>query len=131
MQIDRLFNVLVLGGAALVAGACSGEDPDESGGPLERGAGAGGDAATSGTGGSGGGDAGTGGGDAGGSGSGGNGGAASGSSGQAGAAGTAGVSGLECGGNAGDPCGCPCCWVTDCINDEPCCTEAWGPCGGG
>ncbi len=37
---------------------------------------------------------------------------------------------LECSdppGSAKDPCGCPCCWIMECINTEPCCSE-WSEC---
>jgi hypothetical protein len=180
MRIERLFNVLVLGGAALGAG-CGHDDSNDgeatepstnagsgsggaamrntggtagtsgpeggrsnvggtsnagggavaSGGTNEGGAGAsasggsqvGGTAGSSespaGSGGTAGG--GTGGGGAAGGGTGGGGAGAA-----AGSGGTGTV--LECRlddmgrGNPRDPCGCPCCWATDCLNtDDGCC----------
>lgn len=108
MNIEKLFHVLVLGGAAMGLAAC-------------------GDAKEGGTGGSGagsneGGHGGAGGmnGQGGAAGMGGEGGNAGG-----GAGGTAGAggSGLQCSlsANPADPCGCPCCWVDSCLNTEPCC----------
>jgi len=120
MRIERLFNVLVLGGAAL-SGACSdAKEQDEDAEELGRGdggaaSGAGGADATGGateTVAAGGAASGAGGTDA-------TGGAGSGGDGAGG-----GATGPECttGGNAFDPCGCPCCWANDdCTNDEPCC----------
>ena len=114
MRMKRWFGVLVVGGAAL--SACSeATEPDEA---------VGGEGGTSGAGasGAGAGSSGTGGEAAGGSGS-----AAAGSGGEAhgsgGEAGEGGAESLLCSDPAAvaDACGCPCCWVTDCANDEPCC----------
>jgi hypothetical protein len=120
MKLDRLFNVLVLGGAAVGLAACSGE----GGGGSSEGAGgvgsggAGGNATGSSTSG----DMSTS------SATGGEGGAGGGGTGGAGGSGTGGVGGsgmLECSAMAdpADPCGCPCCWVTDCLNTELCCID--------
>jgi len=111
MRIERLFNVLVLGGAALTVG-CGNESPDTGG---ASGTNSGGTPGTAGAGGAAAGDASS----------------AGGSNGTAGGAGgaTAGSSGtLECmldslgRGNPADPCGCPCCWALDCLNTEDCCS---------
>lgn len=116
MQIERLFNVLVLGGAAFGAG-CSGSVTNPSG--------------TSAAGGSDGGDGGSAGGatsaSSGGTspvGSAGNGGiAASGGT----SAGAADAAALGCHidslgyGKLSDPCGCPCCWARDCLNTDDRC----------
>ena len=122
MRIERLFNVLVLGGVAAAAG-CGSEESDRAHSPSN-------DAGTGGTGGEIDADSGS---DAGGA-SGGAAGAAGGASGGAagaaggasgGAAGAAGGHGnLECSEAAqpSDACGCPCCWISDCLNSEPCCS---------
>jgi hypothetical protein len=114
MNIERLFQVLVLGGAALAAPGC-GDDP-------------------AGTSGSGGAEPGQGGGGSGGSPAGPTstattGGGGSGADGGAGGAGGVATSGggaspLECSAvpDPADACGCPCCWVENCLNtDEACC----------
>jgi hypothetical protein len=117
MRIERLFNVLVLGGAALTVG-CGNESPDSGGAGSS---GAGGASTDAGAGGAAAGDANTGG--TGGATAGGTAGATAGSSGE-----------LECRldslgrGNPADPCGCPCCWALDCLNTDDCCR---GFCGAG
>lgn len=117
MNIEKLFHVLVLGGAALGLGAC--------GDAKEGGAGGDGGAAGSDNGGNGGfgGAGGQGNGGAAGmsSGNGGNGGSAG--NGAGGAAGAGGGSNLVCTTPAspGDACGCPCCWADNCLNTEECC----------
>lgn len=113
MKLDRLFNVLVLGGAAIGLGTACGEE-NVGGGAAGGGTGEGGatssssNATTSGGGGDGGAAAGTGG--------------AGGVGGQT--AGSGGAGGLECPEipSPDAPCGCPCCWITDCLNtDAVCC----------
>jgi hypothetical protein len=114
MRVDRLFNVLVLGGAAIAA-SCG----DDKSGAAETGTAQGG---------------------AGGAAQGGAGGAAM----QGGAGGAADDAGVQAGNGGGsdaggstvtegglacptpssptDPCGCPCCWVANnCINTDKCC----------
>lgn len=128
MNLDRLFNALVLEGA-LLAAACDvepepGAPPeatgDETDAPVETtttgsGDGATSDATSSGSEGSTGGEGSTGEGTTGGS---------SESEGSTGAP-------LECSDppNAADPCGCPCCWILECVNTEECC-EGWSECVG-
>lgn len=115
MKLDRLFNVLVLGGAAIGLGTACGEENvgggGTAGGTGEGGATSSSSNATTGAGGAGG-AAGTGG--------------AGGVGGQsAGPGGAGGAGGLECPEipSVDAPCGCPCCWVTDCANtDADCCT---------
>jgi hypothetical protein len=148
MRVERLFKVLVLGGAAL-GGACGNEAAPE-GGKNEPGSGSGGadlagatsqggsdgssaaGAGSPSTGGTAGTDA-VGAADTGGAGkasAGGTGGmqTSAGNS-PGGEAGTAGSSvELECRldtagrGDPADPCGCPCCWALDCPNTEDCCS---------
>ncbi len=130
MKLERLFNVVVLGGASLGLGACG----------QQAGGGSGGDApgAVSGTGGHGGEDAAGGSGAQGGGGAGataGSGGGAT--SGTGGGAGGPQCTALEFPGEPKDPCGCPCCWMDGCNNDEPCCAafceaanDGVGCCGG-
>ncbi|MFP6687308.1 MAG: hypothetical protein VB934_21490 [Polyangiaceae bacterium] len=119
MKVDRLFHVLVLGGAALGAGGCADEQPDGT-----SGAGGGSSSATQASTGSG--DQGAGGMTAG------QGGAAqstasgAGGSGAGGSGATVASSGagpLTCSdtAEASDACGCPCCWMDNCLNTEPCC----------
>ena len=120
MHIERLFNALVLGGAAIGMGCSEDASPvDER--PSESNAGGRGD------GGSGagavGGTAGSGSGSTGGSGELAD---ASGTPGRAGGGGEPGEADAasgECSAipTPSDPCGCPCCWVDNCMNDEPCC----------
>jgi hypothetical protein len=115
MRIDRLFNLLVVGGSALaLMPGCSDGGGSE---PAETGGGAGAESAGS---------AGSASGGSAGSASGGNAGSASG-----------GVAGGDVGGAAGsagaaqcppDACGCACCWVTDCLDTEPCCAGWCGDC---
>lgn len=118
MRMDRLFHVLVLGGAAIgLSAGC-----DSGGGSGAGGDGAGGDPSTTG--------------DEGGGGSGGttasatdtgSGGTTSTgeTTGTAGAGGSGG--GLDCSlpASPDDPCGCPCCWAEDCSNDDPACCGAF------
>jgi hypothetical protein len=114
MNIEKLFHVLVLGGAALGLAACDQSKNAGAGGAAGAGS------ENGGNGGAGGND-GDGNGGAGGMNSG-NGGSAGGGAG--GAAGAGGGSNLQCTpfpGNPGDPCGCACCWANDCLNTEPCC----------
>jgi len=120
MKVDRLFNVLVLGGAAIAA-SCS----DDKGPAAETGTAQGGTGGASATvQGSGGAD--TSGSSTGGSGTGGTGGAESDASAQAGSGGTGGAATtdaeLKCSVHPApnDSCGCPCCWG-NCLNIEPCC----------
>ncbi len=121
MKLDKLFNVVVLGGAALVS-ACSDEDDVASnaaqGGTAGNGgAGTSSSSSTTGAGG------GTGPFEAGVQGG------AAGAGGEtpidAGAKddGRSAESGLACSPtpNPSDPCGCPCCWVANCINTDACC----------
>lgn len=136
MRIERLFNVLVLGGAALGAGCSSKADEParspaaEGGGAASAASGAAGEAvAGANDGGSGAAGAGAsepqaGGSDAGGAGT------ESGAGGAAGAGGAssqagAGGSPLVCSEtpSPSDACGCPCCWVGNCANTEPCCAS--------
>jgi hypothetical protein len=161
MKVDRLFNVLVLGGAALAA-ACSDNHgstgsavtptgtagsqgtstTDGTGGAATTSSGAGG--ASAGTGGEGGADS-DGGLAAGGGGTSSTGGAAGAGEGGAagGGSGGRGADASSVGGSASmgadaalmcsktpsasDPCGCPCCWVTNCLNTEACC-KGLSPC---
>jgi hypothetical protein len=113
MRIERLFNVLVLGGAALAG--CGDDEEGGAGDTRSAGQGAAGPAgngpAT------------------------GNAAATSGAGGQGGSTeqgpGGAGVGGAPvCSEPASptDPCGCPCCWVLDCLNTEECCTGWCGSC---
>jgi hypothetical protein len=149
MRVERLFKVLVLGGAAL-GGACGNEAAPEGGtnepgsgsggadspGPTSQGGSDGSSAAGAGgtsTGGMAGTDA-VGAADTGGAGrasAGGVGGMQTSSAGNSpgGGAGMAGSSvELECRvdpngrGDPEDPCGCPCCWALDCPNTEDCCS---------
>lgn len=124
MRLERLFHVLVLGGAAI--GLTTGCD-DGTGGAGEGGSGgsggaAGGGTATTST--------------TTGEGAGGSGGAtASATETGSGGATTTGETtgsggsgrGLECSEPAdpGDPCGCPCCWAENCSNDDPACCGAF------
>ena len=145
MRIERLFHVLVLTGAAL--GSACGESADGGGGGGAAGgprAGGGGGAGSDGS--RAGGGAGSDGSRAGGGSDGARAGAASGtdpatSGGRGGSAGATGADGglsdsdagafpeggsaapLECSAppDPRDPCGCPCCWVTSCLNTESCC----------
>lgn len=148
MRVERLFKVLVLGGAAL-GGACGNEATPEGGtnepgsgnggadspGPTSQGGSSGSSAAGAGgtsTGGMAGTDA-AGAADSGGAGKGSagstsEGGTSSAGSSPGGAAGMAGSSvELECRvdaagqGDPADPCGCPCCWARDCPNTDDCC----------
>jgi hypothetical protein len=120
MKLDRLFNVLVLGGAAIGLGGACGDDNDTGGGTTGSSGSTGTTASSSGSGTGSGTTAGSGG--AGGTtsaGTGGGGGAGGQSAGSGGAGGA-----LECPEVPGpdDPCGCPCCWVVDCLNtDGVCC----------
>src|SRR5262245_61405520 len=101
MRVERLFGVLVLGGAAL-AGGCGGGDPDDSEsteGSNTQGTGSGGDHATGGT----------------------SGGTPGGSGGGGTSAGDSGTPQCSAEPSPIDPCGCACCWVSDCLNDEECC----------
>jgi len=125
MRIERLFNVLVLGGAAL-GGACGNEPAEDDDGGSRAGAGGSGigGGSTSGVGGASDGMGGASGTDPGG------GEPAAGASAAGAAAGNGGFSGeLECRldrlgrGDPADPCGCPCCWLMDCANDEECCAN--------
>ncbi|MDI1432429.1 hypothetical protein [Polyangium sorediatum] len=129
MNIEKLFNVLVLGGAALGLTACNqasdGGDGGDGGAASTSSAnggnggnggngagGSGGNGATSGSGGAGGEGATSGSGGAGGEGA------------TSGSGGAGGASNLECSlppGDPSDPCGCPCCWAANCLNTEPCC----------
>jgi len=123
VRIERLFNVLVMGGAALGPG-CSGTPDKSSSGSSESSGGAGATAGTRAvTGGSS---------NLGGSGD------VGGQTGQ-GAAGAVATGGstadsadagpvLECHiidtmghGTSSDPCGCPCCWAANCPNTGDCC----------
>lgn len=107
------FNVLVLGGAALAA--CGDNDPEGRQGSTANGATTGNGAtngpsttATTGN-------------------------ATNGSGGATGAGGESGAgAGLQCSPvpSPGDPCGCPCCWVVDCLNTEECCAAFCGDCCG-
>ncbi|WP_434048571.1 MULTISPECIES: hypothetical protein [Sorangium] len=125
MKIERLFNVLILSGAAVGLAACS----DDGGSGGSGGAGAAGttgstsgNATGSGGGGGGGGTASSGGGAEGGNGGGG--GATAGSGGATAGSGGGGEDSLDCSSTplASDACGCPCCWMGDgCLNNEPCC----------
>lgn len=113
MNIERLFNVLVLGGASLGLAACGGGSAGGGASEAASGTGAhGGEAATGGSAGQGGNateaTAGSGGGAASGTGGGGDG---------------PQCTKAEFPGHPYDPCGCPCCWVNDCRNDEPCCAD--------
>ena len=108
MDVEKLFNVLVLGGAALGLAACNHASDEKSGGE----GGAAGASSTNG------GNGGNGGGGTGGAGT------TSGSGGAGGEGGAGGASNLECTpapGDPGDACGCPCCWADNCLNTEPCC----------
>jgi hypothetical protein len=98
--MNRFFNVLVLGGAALSAVGCGGQDDDTGSGQA---------GSTS----------------AGGSSSGG---ASSGGASSGGAAGSVASGGTAGGGQCEviTQCGCPCCWVADCNTDDECCA-AWVP----
>jgi len=119
MNIEKLFHVLVLGGAALGLAACG----DSKGGPSGEGGAAGAGSNNGGNGGAGG-NAGEGGNGGAGGMSTGNGG--SGGAGAGGAAGAGGGSNLQCTpppGSPSDACGCPCCWVDSCLNTEPCCAS--------
>jgi hypothetical protein len=135
MKLDRLFNVLVLGGAALVTG-CS----DEGGDAVGQTAGSGGDAPSTSTPGAGGAGTsnsssttGTGGGasqsEAGAQGGAGRGGGEPQSDAGSHDGGGSGDSTLVCSPtpSASDPCGCPCCWVSNCINTDECC-KGLSPC---
>ena len=116
MKLDRLFNVLVLGGAAIGLGGACGDDTGGGTTGTSGGSTSSGDGTTAGVGGGGNGGGGTTGIGGGGAGTGGGGGQTAGSGGAGG--------GLNCPDPAGpdDPCGCPCCWVTDCLNtDADCC----------
>ncbi|WP_438021177.1 hypothetical protein WMF18_19820 [Sorangium sp. So ce315] len=150
MKIERLFNVLIVSGAAVGLAACS-DDSSGSGAPGTTGA-TSGSASSSGQGGgsegtsSGGGEgdggtaAGNGGAMAGSGGATAGSGGAGASAGSGGGGGTGGASSLDCSEQAAvpdDPCGCPCCWVTGCLNTEPCCAafceagnDGEGCCGG-
>lgn len=151
MKIERLFNVLILSGAAVGLAACS--DDGGSGGAGAAGT----PGTTSGNAGSSGGEGGSGGtlisGSGGEGGNGGGGGATAGSggggatagSGEGGASvaagsGGGGASTLDCSSepDPNDACGCPCCWMGGgCLNNEPCCAgfceagnDGEGCCGG-
>jgi hypothetical protein len=106
MRIERLFNVLVLGGAALSVGCGSGDDDDEGKGREAIGEGAGGAASAAG----------------GAESAGGAGVNAGGTEASGGLTGAGGSLDLGCSDapNAVDPCGCPCCWAEG-GNDEPTC----------
>ena len=114
MKVDRLFHVLVLGGAALGAGGCADEKPDDT-------PGAGGSSSTGTQASAGSGDQGAGGMTAG------QGGAAQSTASGAGGSGetvaSSGAGPLTCSDtpDPGDACGCPCCWMDNCLNTEPCC----------
>jgi len=146
MRIERLFNVLVLGGAALSAG-CDQQPADDpvpatggtaGGTQQQEGNGAGstggastvpsgaagepsaGEATTTEAAGSGGTEQVA---EAGGSSGAGSGGETSGGTSGASGAGGSESAPLVCSEspNPGDACGCPCCWIGGCMNDEPCC----------
>jgi hypothetical protein len=120
MKLERLFNVLVLGGAALgLAAACNGSEEGSTTGEAASGADQGsaqnGSQASGATTGAGSGSAQGGGSNA--TQSAGVGGSGAGSSGTGG--------NLVCSEvpDINDPCGCPCCWVADCDNDDgECCS---------
>lgn len=118
MNIEKLFHVLVLGGAALGLGACG--DSKEGGAGGAAGSENGGKGGAGGMGGQG--NGGTGGTTSGNGGNGGN--SGNGGNGAGGAAGAGGGSNLVCSTPAdpGDACGCPCCWVENCLNTEECCS---------
>lgn len=133
MKIQKLFEVLVVGGAAVVAGACDGVE-DGPGESATSGAGAGTATATGSAAGGGGGLAtgpsatGQGGSSVAPSGAGGAGGSSVQGTGGSSAQGAGGSSSLTCSTPASpaDPCGCPCCWVEACDNTEPCCASFCG-----
>ncbi|WP_437282278.1 hypothetical protein WME90_17410 [Sorangium sp. So ce375] len=149
MRIERLFNVLILSGAAIGLGACGddgGENAGNGGASATAGAtsggapgsGGAGDGATAGSGG--GGESATeGSGGAGGGAAAGSGGGESATAGSGGGDGAGGASSLDCSAvpDPYDACGCTCCWMTGCLNTEPCCAtfcrlgnDGEGCCGG-
>jgi hypothetical protein len=125
MHFDRLFNVLVLGGAALAITACRGDSGDKTGDGTAGSTSAGGASS---------GGASSGGASSGGASSGGMSSGGSSSGGAAGSVSTGGSAGEASGGSAGSGpndcelvpkhCGCPCCWVGDCLEGEECCIQA-------
>lgn len=120
MNIERLFHVLVLGGAAIAA--CSDGKPDdtaEDDGGVTNGAGGSGSGATVTSASTGGGTTGSGGS----AGAGGIGGSGTGDGGTAGGAAGGGGDEPTCSDPASptDPCGCPCCWANCPNTDEACC----------
>ncbi|MCH9686603.1 MAG: hypothetical protein K0V04_34540 [Deltaproteobacteria bacterium] len=133
MRTDRLFNVVVLQGALLVGG-CDDGPPDEpvsngltSTGPVSASTGEPAEMGSS----TGTADPGTTAGSGHGSTSGSDGGSTTGEPGQSEGPGGSTGPAVECSDppDVEDPCGCPCCWINECVNTEPCCAD-FGSCAG-